>query len=241
VLTTLIASSAVIAGAASAVGYATYGVRAQWLGPSDWRGRQDTASVALTFDDGPTEDTERILDVLAERQTPGTFFMIGRQVERHPAIARRVVAEGHLVGNHSYSHPVFLYVGPGETRAQLRRTQQVIADVTGVHPVLSRPPCGVRTPAYFAAARGLGLRTVQWTVAGFDWQRRDPTDIASLVLGGTTAGAIVLLHDGDSANRRDRRATVEALPAIIDGIAKRGLVVGSLQHLLEPDRRMAHA
>src|SRR5438105_12413889 len=82
--------------------YATYGVRSQWLGATDWRGRTDTSAVALTFDDGPSADTDLILNVLAEHNLRATFFMIGRQVERHPQMARRVVAEGHEIGNHSY-------------------------------------------------------------------------------------------------------------------------------------------
>src|SRR2546428_13699753 len=83
--------------------YATYAVRSQWLGPSDWRGRTDTSSVALTFDDGPSEDTPRILEILHRYNAPATFFMLGRQVERFAHTARSVVEEGHEVGNHSYS------------------------------------------------------------------------------------------------------------------------------------------
>src|SRR6267143_3490044 len=95
--------------------HATYAVRSQWLGRTDWRGNGQTAVVALTFDDGPSEDTERILDVLAAHGLRGTFFMVGRNVERFPQTAQRVVAEGHEIGNHSYSHPIFLYRTSRET------------------------------------------------------------------------------------------------------------------------------
>src|SRR6267143_362371 len=139
--------------------YATYAVRSQWLGPTDWRGASQTGAVALTFDDGPSEDTERILDLLAANDLRGTFFMVGRNVERFPQIARRVVAEGHEIGNHSYSHPIFLYRTSRETRQQLERAQVLIAETVGVRPRWARPPCGVRTPAYFRAAQRLGLRT----------------------------------------------------------------------------------
>src|SRR5436853_4996166 len=103
--------SPLVAGAAFGVAalagayYATYAVRSQWLGPSDWRGRTDTSSVALTFDDGPSEDTERILDVLGSHDLSATFFMLGRQVALFPQAARRVIEAGHEIGNHSYSHP----------------------------------------------------------------------------------------------------------------------------------------
>jgi peptidoglycan/xylan/chitin deacetylase (PgdA/CDA1 family) len=226
--------SAVATGVAGAcVHHATYGVRSQWLGPADWRGSADIRSVTLTFDDGPTEDTERILDTLAAFGVRAAFFMIGRQVERHPRIARRVVAEGHEVGNHSYSHPIYLYRSARETRRQLERTQEVIAATTGVRPRWSRPPCGVRSRAYFKAAEALNLRTVQWSVTGYDWKRRPAQAIADDVVRGLSAGSIVLLHDGDSEEKRDRRETVAAVPRIIQAAQARGLAIRPLARLLD--------
>lgn len=211
--------------------YATYSVRSQLLGPTIWRGRTDTGSVALTFDDGPSDDTLRILDTLAEHEINATFFVVGRQVERYPHLARRIVADGHEIGNHSYSHPIFLYRGARETRRQLERTQQIIFDATGVKAEVARPPCGVRTPAYFAAAKDLGLRTIQWSVAGGDWKQQSSTKIAEQVLNGTNAGSIILLHDGDSELKNDRRATVEALPLIFRGLKSRNLNIAPLRQL----------
>lgn len=220
---------AIVAGAGY---YVTYGVRSQWLGPSDWRGRSDTGSVALTFDDGPSEDTERILDILGEHYVTASFFMIGRQVETFPGIAQRVLAEGHEIGNHSYSHPIYLYQRPGRTREELERTQAVISKTTGTRPRFARPPCGVRTPAYFATTRSLGLRTVQWDVTGFDWKRRSAKRIATDVLKRVQPGSIVLLHDGDSDGKQDRRETIAALPLIIQGLQNKGLHVAPLNKLL---------
>lgn len=226
-------ATAVAGVAGLCVYYATCGVRSQWLGPTDWRGPEDSGAVALTFDDGPTDDTERILDTLAVREVRAAFFMVGRQVERHPRIARRIVAEGHEVGNHSYSHPIYLYRSAGATRRELERTQEVIAATTGVRPIWSRPPYGIRTRAYFKVARELGLRTVQWTVAGYDWKPRRAAEITRDVVGGLSSGSIVLLHDGDSAEKRDRRETAAAVPAIIDAAKARGLAIGSLARLLD--------
>ncbi|HEX3558166.1 MAG TPA: polysaccharide deacetylase family protein [Pyrinomonadaceae bacterium] len=228
----------IIAGAAFAatgavVHHATYAVRSQWLGHTHWRGRADTCAVALTFDDGPSEDTERVLDVLELYNLRAAFFMVGRQVERFPRTARRVAAGGHEIGNHSYTHPIYLYRSARETQRQLERTQEVIADVTGLRPRLARPPCGVRTPAYFRAARSLGLQTVQWTLAGFDWKERSAQRIARDVLRRAEAGSIILLHDGDSENCRGRGATVAALPLIIEGLKEKGLRVAPLSRLLE--------
>jgi len=187
--------------------YATYSVRSQWLGRTYWHGRRDSNAVALTFDDGPSPDTERILDVLAEHHLSAAFFMVGRQVESFPGIARRVFAEGHEVGNHSYSHPLCLFQP-------------------------ARPPYGVRTPAYFGATRALDLHTVQWDVAGFDWKAHSPSQIADSVLRKVRAGSIILLHDGDSAGKQNRKNTVQALPLIIKGLRERDLQIAPLSRLL---------
>src|SRR5258708_35667101 len=198
----MIAGAGSLAAGAAGVYYATYAVRSQWLGPSGWRGRTDTSSVALTFDDGPSEDTEDILEVLRAYDLKATFFMLGRQVELFPEIARRVVDDGHEVGNHSYSHPIYLFRGRVETHKQLESAQQVITNATGVRPRFARPPCGVRTPAYFAAARRLGLRTGQWSVAGFDWERLTSAEISERGLRGSQPGAIILLHHAASPFKR---------------------------------------
>ncbi len=229
----LITGATVAAGSAASLYYATYAVRSQWLGDTIWRGRTDTQAVALTFDDGPSVETPQVLDILTEYEARATFFMIGKQIENRPDTARLVIERGHEIGNHSYSHPIYLYRSARETRRQLERTQQIIADVTGVTASLARPPCGVRTLAYFRAARELGLRTVQWTVAGFDWKKRSPSEIVRSVLNNIAAGSIILLHDGDSGGRRDRTATVAALPIILEGLKEKGLHVAPLRHLLD--------
>ena len=230
------ATLALGAGAWAALYYATYAVRSQLLGATVWRGNGDSNAVALTFDDGPSGDTPAMLDALRERGLKATFFMIGRAVERHPQIARRVVAEGHEIGNHSYSHPVYLFRRAAETARQLERAQAVIERETGVRPRLARPPCGVRTRAYFRAAQRLGLRTVQWDVAGFDWKPTSAREIADKVLADARAGSIILLHDGDSACKEDRRRTVAALPQIIEGLAARKLRVAPLAEVLSDAR-----
>ena len=231
----LIAGAIPVAFGAGVGYYATYAVRSQWLGQTVWHGRTDTSSVALTFDDGPSDDTELVLDALGEAGAPATFFMVGREVEIRPHVARRVLNEGHEIGNHSYSHPIYLYRSARETRCQLRQTQDVIMEKVGVRPRFSRPPCGVRTPAYFHAALEMNLRTVQWTVAGFDWKKLDAERITRNVLKTARAGSIILLHDGDSQGKQDRKETVQALPRIIKGLRERGLGVVPLSQLLAVD------
>jgi len=224
-----------IAAAASAAYYATYAVRSQWLGATIWSGRTDTNEVALTFDDGPGEDTEALLDVLEDLKVRATFFMIGRQVERYPHIARRVAESGHEIGNHSYSHPIFLYRRANEIRQQLRRAQEAIAETTGIRPRFARPPCGVRTPAYFAAARGLNLQTIQWSDTGFDWKNHDAQQVARDSVGRAHAGSIILLHDGDSAGKSNRQQTIAAVPLIVSELRSRGLSTAPLNRLLETE------
>jgi len=233
----LIGASACAGAVGGGAYYATCGIRAQWLGPVDWRGRNDTASVALTFDDGPGPDTAQILDMLAAHRLRAAFFMVGSQVERYPHIARRIAGEGHEIGNHSFSHPMFLSQTPQRTREQLARTQAVIEDATGVMPAIARPPYGIRTPAYLGAARSLGLRVIQWSVAGFDWRPLTADRIAQYVLRGARPGAIVLLHDADSAGKRDRRATAASIPLIANGVRARGLEIATLGALL-PSRTL---
>jgi len=227
----IVASS--IAAAATTTYYATYAVRSQWLGHTIWRGRTDTDEVALTFDDGPSEDTQELLDTLEELKLKATFFMIGQNVEQHPRIARRVAEAGHQIGNHSYSHPIFLYRSAHETTQQLCHAQRVIAETTGVQPQFARPPCGVRTPAYFAATRDLNLRTIQWSDTGFDWKHRHAESIARDAVRRARGGSIILLHDGDTARKQNRKQTVAAVPLIVSHLKSRRLSVASLDRLLE--------
>jgi len=227
----MITGSAVAA--ASAAYYATSAVRSQWLGATVWRGRTDTNEVALTFDDGPDKDTEELLDVLGDLNVNAAFFMIGSQVERHPDIARRVAELGHEIGNHSYSHPIFVSRSANETRKQLDLAQQIIAETTDIRPRLARPPYGVRTRAYFSAARNLNLQTVQWSDTGFDWKDHDAERIARDAVQHARAGSIILLHDGDSAGKSDRKRTIAGIPLIVAALKARGLEIAPLSRLIE--------
>jgi|ERR1035437_3047471 peptidoglycan/xylan/chitin deacetylase (PgdA/CDA1 family) len=223
--------SAVAAAGIAGGYYAAYGIRSQVFGETIWRGRTDTNAIALTFDDGPGESTPAILDVLKQYQITATFFVVGSQVERYPELARRIAREGHLIGNHSFSHPIFLYRTPHKTRRELAASQEIISRVTGTTPTVARPPCGVRTPAYFSSARRLGLKTVQWTVAGFDWQNIGASDIAANVTKGLAAGSIILLHDGDDKLLNSRVETVRALPIIIEAVRSNDMQIVPLKEL----------
>ena len=240
----ILITGAIIIGGVVAVGliagyYATYSVRSQVLGKTTWCGKSDSHSVALTFDDGPSEETEQILNILKDYDIKATFFMIGSQVERFPEVARRVAREGHQIGNHSFSHPIFLYQFAHQIRHQLESTQKIITNITGITPRLARPPCGTRTFAYFAAARTLGLKTIQWSVAGFDWKAIAPEKITENILKRVRPGSIVLLHDGDDTLKNSRYKTVLALPAIIEGMLSKNLRVAPLDELCDDTDKSA--
>ncbi|MCY7377314.1 MAG: polysaccharide deacetylase family protein [Pyrinomonadaceae bacterium] len=231
-LTLIGATLAVCSGVVWAiVYYLTYAVRSQVLGKTIWSGNARNNSVALTFDDGPAPDTLEILDILREENMKATFFLIGKQVEKYPEIAKRITDENHQIGNHSYSHPIFLFCGADKTSRELEKTQEIIKEATGITPKLARPPCGVRSPAYFAAAEELGLQTVQWSDAGFDWKKISAKRIARNVLETVQNNSIVLLHDGDSSGKSNRQATVKALPLILRGLKEKGLHVAPLDRM----------
>lgn len=200
----------------------------QLLGRSLVRGPVGQKRVALTFDDGPTPPaTDRILDVLREYGVTATFFVNGRWVDRFPETLRRIQREGHAIGNHTYSH-LFLYLKTRRRMAQeIDRTQDAIERVTGQRPRIFRCPYGVRWFGLFSVLRRRGMTAVQWSDTGFDWIKKNTSaDIARKTLRDLRDGSVILLHDGCGAKQpeeADQSFTVEALPAIITEVQKRGL------------------
>ncbi len=214
------------AGAASAVMYYAVGLpSSQLFGPALVRAAPDAGAprVALTFDDGPSESTEAVLEALAQYGARATFFLVGSNSERLPGVARRVAQEGHEIGNHTYSHPAFYLRTPRQIAGEIGRCQRALESVLGLRPKLFRPPYGVRWFGLFPALEHENLRVVMWSVTGFDWKR--PSDwVTHRVLRRARDGDVVLLHDGDTTVAGDRRQeTVRALRAILPALAERGL------------------
>ena len=206
--------------------YACVAPTARIFRPVLVRGPARSRNVVLTFDDGPTSPfTEQILDILAERKVPATFFLCGKNVERLPEIARRIVREGHTVGNHTYSHPLLLLHSRKFMAGEIDRAQEAIEGVTGVRPNLFRPPYGGRWFGLMPTLKARGLKMVMWSAAGYDWKYR-----TQAIIKATTremhSGSVVLLHDGHERQppeKVDQSSTVEALPAIIDAATDAGL------------------
>jgi len=178
-----------------------------------------TPLVALTFDDGPWPgQTERVLEILRDQGVRATFFMVGVRVRRAPALARAVVEGGHLVGNHTQTHQMLARATPAQVASQIRMGAQTIRDLAGVETHWFRAPGGVLTPVVRAEAASVGQRIAGWTVDPGDWRKPKAGVIVRGVLKATRPGAIVLLHDGGG----DRASTIEALPAVIEGLRALG-------------------
>ncbi len=182
--------------------------------------------VALTFDDGPhPEGTPAILDVLAAAGVAATFFMIGEQVQRRPALAAEVAAAGHQIALHGFRHRLQLRLSRRALAEDLQRGQEAVAVATGVEPKLHRPPYGIYSPAGLALVREAGLRPLLWSRWGKDWRRLTSAErIAARATRQLAGREVILLHDADFYSARDSyRRTVQALPLIFAELELRGL------------------
>jgi peptidoglycan/xylan/chitin deacetylase (PgdA/CDA1 family) len=188
------------------------------------------SGVALTFDDGPHfRGTPAVLEALDARKAVATFFLVGEQVERHPAVAAEIVAAGHAIGIHGYRHTLLLRRSPGAVRDDLRRARDVIGSVTGTDPYLYRPPYGVFSGPALLHVRRLGWRPLLWSRWGRDWEAgATPERIAARATRDLGDGDVVLLHDADHYSSPDSwRRTVAALPFVLEAAAGLPLVAAS--------------
>jgi peptidoglycan-N-acetylglucosamine deacetylase len=184
------------------------------------------AGYALTFDDGPhPHGTPAVLEILATARAQATFFLVGEQVERDPALAGEIVAAGHAVGLHCHRHRNLLRVGPRGVREDLARAEERITAATGHAPALYRPPYGILNACALTLARRRGWRTLLWSHWGRDWEARATAQsITARATGGAGPGSVLLLHDADDyAAPGSWRRTAAALPLILEALASRGL------------------
>jgi peptidoglycan/xylan/chitin deacetylase (PgdA/CDA1 family) len=228
------AAAAGVAAATGTMGYAVRGRSSSLLAPSVYHGDRSRAAIALTFDDGPSESTPALLEILARQGVHATFFMCGKNVRRCPSIARAVVAAGHELGNHTDSHPRLDFHSPEFIYGELALAQESIRQTTGVVPRLFRAPYGVRWMGLRSAQHRLNLMGVMWTVIGRDW-RWPAQRISSLILRRAANGAIVCLHDGRTVERApDIRATLEAVEYVIPILKERGFRFETVSQILCP-------
>ena len=183
--------------------------------------------IAMTFDDGPSpETTPRLLDILKQRNIKATFFMIGQNAERNPAIVKRILAEGHEIGNHSWTHPQLSKLSDDRVTEEINKTQNAIKDASGYTPVLIRPPYGAITGRQKEwIEKQFDLSVIIWSVDPFDWKRPGASVIEQRILAGARPGAIVLSHD-------IHKQTVDAMPATLDALAAKGFKFVTVSQLI---------
>jgi peptidoglycan/xylan/chitin deacetylase (PgdA/CDA1 family) len=223
-----------LAAASGFMAWAVRGRASSVFAPSVWRGPSERRALALTFDDGPSESTGAILEILARHGIPATFFMCGANVERLPSVAREVAAAGHEIGNHSYSHPYLFLQTPKALRAELARAQTAIANVTGLQPHWFRAPFGVRWFGLRRAQAELGLSGVMWTAIGYDWKLR-ADEVAARIAAQAANGSILCLHDGRELRvRPEIDVTVEAVRRLVPMLLDQGYTFETVTRLLCP-------
>jgi peptidoglycan-N-acetylglucosamine deacetylase len=186
---------------------------------------------ALTFDDGPhPQGTPLVLEILRHYDAPATFFLVGEQVARAPALAAELVAAGHEIALHCHRHRNLLRLGPRQVREDLDRAQHHIGAASGQVPTHYRPPYGVLSATVLHEARRRGWRTVLWTAWGRDWEERATGDsVHDLLTRDARPGAVLLLHDADDYGAPGCwRSTVDALPRVIETLGEQGLLPAAL-------------
>ncbi len=210
------------------IGFVTSGLL--WLffrppfGKNIVRLNTDQRIVALTYDDGPNPPyTERLLDVLAKHNVKATFFMIGNRIAKHPETVDRVIAEGHQIGNHTYSHPVLGFLPPFYVQRQIERTDDLIRQHGIVEEIVFRAPMLTRfLPVAYVLAK-LDRTHISCDVWSWDWTTQNPDKITKTVLKKIKPGSIIVLHDGKAENRKaNRSGTIEATDRIITALKQDG-------------------
>lgn len=210
--------------AACAAGYQSMAPTGQWYGKTFIGLAPGSKQIALTYDDGPNDPhTLHLLDVLAKHDVHATFFAIGQYVKQRPDIVRQLVAAGHLVGNHTFTHPNLIFTSAAQTRAQLQQCNQALNDAVGEHSRLFRPPFGARLPQTLRIARELGLDPIMWNVTGWDWNSPPADEIERKVTGQIRGGDVILLHDGGHQQMgADRSQTVLVTDRLIQRYKQEG-------------------
>jgi peptidoglycan-N-acetylglucosamine deacetylase len=220
--------------AASAAAYQSMAPTAKWYGRTFARLPRSSKQIALTYDDGPNDPhTLRLLEVLARHGVQATFFMIGQFVRQQPEIVREVALAGHVIGNHTMTHPRLIFQSAARTRTELVECRAALTDAVGEHSNLFRPPFGGRRPATLRIARKLGLETIMWNVTGYDWDARPAVKIENKVGRRLKGGDIILLHDGGHrAMGADRRQTVIATDNLIRRYKDQGFEFVSVSKMM---------
>jgi len=202
-----------------------------------YRVRGKGKKVALTFDDGPSPEwTPKVLDALKSAGIKATFFMVGHHVQEYPQIARRVAEEGHTIANHGYAHSVMLYYTPAEIEEEIKYTEMVIKEATGVTTQFFRPPKAWLRKAIKKRIDAMGYKTVLWSLNSKDWVKFDHRLIVKILKRLVRNGDILLFHDSGNVFSReggDRKQTVAAIPLLARALKDKGFTFVTADELLK--------
>src|SRR5581483_1847130 len=205
------------AAALGVTAYQSVAPRGQWYGRTFTGLPRGYRQLALTFDDGPNDPhTLDLLNVLAKHNVLATFFLVGRYARQRPDIVREIQRAGHVIGNHTFTHPNLIFVSPLQTRIQLEECDRTLSEILGERPALFRPPFGGRLPHTLRSARSMGLEPVMWNVTGWDWKTNSAEYVQRKVSQQIRGGDVILLHDGSHLRFGfDRAHTVIATDRLI--------------------------
>jgi len=185
--------------------------------------------IALTFDDGPwPETTEQVLDILKSNNIKGTFFVVGQNLKNYPELGKQIVAQGHVIANHTWHH-WYHFFNQQAAAFEIDRTTDLIYQVTGVKTNLFRPPGGILHNGLVAYAKGQKYTVVMWSADSIDYKSPSVPKLINNVIKDSKPGGIVLMHDGGG----NRSRTVQALPEIISNFRKQGYRFVTIPELLE--------
>lgn len=187
--------------------------------------------IAITFDDGPHPTlTPKLLDMLKERNIKATFYVLGQNVQQYPDIMKRMVAEGHEVGNHSWNHPALTKLGAAGVKSQMDRTTEAIIKACGQRPATMRPPYGATNASLNKRlTEEFNMPVILWTVDPLDWKYRNADRVSNQIIENTRSGAIVLAHD-------IHPSTIAAMPKTLDALTAKGFKFVTVSELLAMDR-----
>ena len=227
------------AAALTAAGYQSMAPTGQWCGRTFTGLSRGTKRLALTYDDGPNDPhTQRLLEVLAKHNVQATFFLIGRYTKQRPDIAREIVQAGHVVGNHTFTHPLLTFKSETEIRQQLSECRSTLQDAMRQPSNLFRPPFGGRRPAVLRVARDLGLQPIMWNVTAYDWNAPPAEIIERKVTRRICGGSVILLHDGSHKQMgADRSQTVIATDRLITRYKSEGYEFVTIPQMMAESAR----
>lgn len=197
-----------------------------------YKGPGNKKQAALTFDDGPDiYYTTKILDILSQNKVKATFFIVGQRAQKHPEMVKRIIQEGHAIGNHTWDHPDLNRLNPLQIRTEVAQTDNILYSITGHHTNIFRPPYGIAHHRIINELAGMGYKVIDWSVDTRDWAGTPPDKIMAYVKKEIKPGGIILEHcAGGKKEKLDN--TVKALPQIISYLKGQGYTFVTVPQLL---------